>query len=345
MVAQAFRLCHFAFWSARPSRANEGLDTMKYRRLGMWGVRLSEVGFGSWLIFNNGDQSLCDQLHRAAYEHGINFYDTSNAYGLGQTEVMVGKALKPFRRDTYVLATKAFWPIDPTWPFPEANDRGLSRKHLFEQCNASLKRLNVEYIDLYQCHRYDEHTPLIETCRAMNDLIELGKVLYWGVSEWTAQQIDEAVRICREHDWHAPASNQPLFNMLERHWEAEVFPMCRKHGLGIVNFSPLAEGLLTGKYNKGVPKDSRAADEKAGQFIKPRMTDQNKAIVTELSALAGELGITMPQLALVWCLSKPELTSTIIGATKPQQIVENAKASEMELDVATFAKIESILKS
>jgi aryl-alcohol dehydrogenase-like predicted oxidoreductase len=311
----------------------------------MWGVKLSEVGFGSWLIFNNGDQSLCDELHRTAYESGINFYDTSNAYGRGQTEVMVGKALKPFRRDTYVLATKAFWPFDPTWPFPEANDRGLSRKHLFEQCNASLKRLNVEYIDLYQCHRYDEHTPLIESCRAMNDLIESGKVLYWGVSEWTAQHIDEAVRICREHDWHAPASNQPLFNMLERHWEAEVFPMCRKHGLGIVNFSPLAEGLLTGKYNKGVPKDSRAADEKAGQFIKPRMTDQNKAIVTELSALAGELGITMPQLALVWCLSKPELASTIIGATKPQQIVENAKASEMELDVATFAKIESILKS
>jgi aryl-alcohol dehydrogenase-like predicted oxidoreductase len=202
----------------------------------------------------------------------------------------------------------------------------------------------VEYIDLYQCHRYDEHTPLIESCRAMNDLIELGKVLYWGVSEWTAQHIDEAVRICREHDWHAPASNQPLFNMLERHWEAEVFPMCRKHGLGIVNFSPLAEGLLTGKYNKGVPKDSRAADEKAGQFIKPRMTDQNKAIVTELSALAGELGITMPQLALVWCLSKPELTSTIIGATKPQQIVENAKASEVVLDDVTLGRIEKILR-
>jgi aryl-alcohol dehydrogenase-like predicted oxidoreductase len=317
---------------------------MKYRRLGIWGVKLSEIGFGSWLIFNNGDQTLCDQLHRTAYENGINFYDTSNAYGRGQTEVMVGKALKPFRRDTYVLATKAFWPFDPTWPFPEANDRGLSRKHLFEQCHASLKRLSVEYIDLYQCHRYDEHTPLIETCRAMNDLIEMGKVLYWGVSEWTAQQIDEAVRICKEHHWHAPVSNQPLFNMLERHWEAEVFPMCRTHGLGIVNFSPLAEGLLSGKYNKGVPNDSRAADEKAGAFIKPRMTQENLAIIGKLSAIANELGIAMPQLALAWCLSKPELTSTIIGATKPQQIVENAKASEVVLDEATLERIAMILR-
>lgn len=316
---------------------------MKYRRLGMWGVKLSEVGFGSWLIFNQGDQALADALHRTAYESGINFFDTSNAYGRGQTEVMVGRALKPFRRDTIVLATKVFWAFDPTWPFPEANDRGLSRKHVFEQCHASLKRLGVDYIDLYQCHRFDANTPLIETCRIMNDLINAGKVLYWGVSEWTSEQISEAVAICDEHAWHRPASNQPLYNMLERHWEKDVFATCRRLGMGIVNFSPLAEGMLTGKYNAGVPAGSRAADDKVGQFIKPRMTEANLAIARRLGALAQGLGMPMSQLALAWCLRRPEISSVIIGATKPQQIVENAKAGGVTLDEAVMEQIEAIL--
>ncbi len=318
---------------------------MHYRRVGMWGLKLSEVGFGSWLIFNNGDQPLADALHRTAYENGINFFDTANAYGRGQTEVMVGKAIKPFRRDTYVLATKAFWPFDPAWPFPEANDRGLSRKHLFEQCHASLKRLDVEYIDLYQCHRFDPNTPLIETCRIMNDLINQGKVLYWGVSEWTGEQILEACAICDEHHWHRPISNQPLYNMLERHWEKDVFPTCARMGMGIVNYSPLAEGLLTGKYNAGVPAGSRAADEKAGQFIKPRMTEKNIAIAKQLTALAADLGMSMTMLALAWCLRREELTSVIIGATKPLQIIENAKASGVKLDDATQTRIDAILNS
>jgi aryl-alcohol dehydrogenase-like predicted oxidoreductase len=316
---------------------------MKYRRLGMWGVKLSEIGFGSWLTFNQGDQALCDALHRTAYENGINFFDTANAYGRGQTEVMVGRALKPFRRDTYVLATKAFWPFDPSWPFPTANDRGLSRKHLFEQCHASLKRLGVEYLDLYQCHRFDPETPVIETCRAMNDLINHGKMLYWGVSEWTAEQITEAVAICDEHTWHRPVSDQPLYNMLERHWEKDVFPICRRLGMGIVNFSPLAEGLLTGKYNQGIPRDSRAADEKTGQFIKPRLNEANLAIIRRLASLADGLRMPLAQLALAWCLARPEVTSTIIGATKPQQIIENAKASDVTLDEAVLEQISAIL--
>ena len=144
---------------------------MKYRRLGMWGVKLSEIGFGSWLTLNRREQDLADDLHRTAYEHGINFFDTANVYGRGRTEVLVGKALAPFRRDTYVLATKVFWPVEKEWPFPEANDRGLSRKHVFEQCHASLQRLDTDYIDLYQCHRFDENAPLLETCRAMNDAV------------------------------------------------------------------------------------------------------------------------------------------------------------------------------
>lgn len=316
---------------------------MKYRRLGNWGVKLSEVGFGSWLTFNQSDQSHVDLLHRTAYENGINFFDTSNAYGRGHTEVVVGKALKPFRRDTFVLATKAFWPYDPEWPFPGANDRGLSRKHLFQECHRSLKRLDVEYIDLYQCHRADPETPIIETCRAMIDLINQGKVLYWGVSEWNAEQITQAAQICREHNWHEPVSNQPLYNMLERHWEKDVFPACKKFGMGIVNFSPLAEGLLTGKYLKGVPMDSRAADPKAGQFIAPRMTPVNHAKVQKLSAIATELGCSMAQLALAWCLKRQEVTSTIIGATKPQQIVENAKACDVVLDDAVMERIATVL--
>ena len=318
---------------------------MNYRRVGMWGLKLSEVGFGSWLIFNQGDQALADSLHRTAYEQGINFFDTSNAYGRGQTEVMVGRALKPFRRDSIVLATKVFWPFDPSWPFPDANDRGLSRKHVFEQCHASLKRLGVEYIDLYQCHRFDPNTPVIETCRIMNDLINQGKVLYWGVSEWTADQIADACRICDEHNWPRPISDQPLYNMLERHWEKDVFPTCAKLGMGIVNFSPLAEGLLSGKYNAGVPKGSRAADEKIGQFIKPRMTEKNLAIARQLTEIAGQLGMSMSTLALAWCLRRAELSSVIIGATKPQQILENAKASGVNLDEATLSRIETILAS
>lgn len=318
---------------------------MKYRRLGMWGLKLSEVGFGSWLIFNQGDQALADSLHRTAYEQGINFFDTSNAYGRGQTEVMVGKALKPFRRDTIVLATKAFWPFDPTWPFPEANDRGLSRKHLFEQCHASLRRLGVDYIDLYQCHRFDPNTPLIETCRIMNDLINQGKVLYWGVSEWTREQMLEACAICDEHHWHRPVSDQPLYNMLERHWEKDAFGVCARMGMGIVNFSPLAEGLLTGKYNAGIPTDSRAANDKIGQFIKPRMNERNIALVRQLTEVADGLGISMTTLALAWCLRRSELTSVIIGATRPQQIIENAKASGVTIDEGALARIETILNS
>jgi aryl-alcohol dehydrogenase-like predicted oxidoreductase len=315
---------------------------MKYRRLGMWGVKLSEIGFGSWLTLNGKDEELAVALHRAAYENGINFFDTANVYGRGRTEVLVGKALAPFRRDTYVLATKVFWCVEEDWPFPEANDRGLSRKHVFEQCHASLGRLGTDYVDLYQCHRYDEHAPLLETCRAMNDLINQGKVLYWGVSEWSADQISEAVAICDDHGWHRPASNQPLYNMLERHWEPD-FAECARLGLGIVGFSPLAEGMLTGKYNEGVPPDSRAADERAGEFIRPRLSDENVARLRKLSELAAGLETPLSNLALAWCLRLPEVTSCIVGASRCEQIAENAHASGLTLDDHVLDRISAIL--
>ena len=316
---------------------------MQYRRLGTWGVKLSEIGFGSWITLNRAEQATADDLHRTAYEHGINFFDTANVYGRGRAERLVGKALAPFRRDTYVLATKVFWPFEPDWPFPEANDRGLSRKHIFEQCHASLERLGVDYVDLYQCHRYDENAPLFETCRAMSDLVTQGKTLYWGVSEWTAPQIEEAVAMCDDHGWHRPVSNQPVYNMLERHWEDEVFPMCERLGLGIVNFSPLAEGLLTGKYRDGVPDGTRAADPDASMFIKERMTDANLDNVRKLHEIADGLGVPLSNLALAWCLRRRELTSTIIGASRPEQIVENAKASEMKVGDEVLDRVSAVL--
>lgn len=316
---------------------------MNYRRLGMWGLKLSEIGFGSWLTLNKRGQEQATALHRVAYESGINFFDTANVYGRGRTEVLVGKALEPFRRDTYVLATKVYHPFDPDWPFPEANDRGLGRKHIVEQCAASLQRLGTDYIDLYQCHRYDQDAPLAETCRAMSDLVQQGKILYWGVSEWTAEQISEAVALCDDHGWHRPAANQPLYNMLERHWEAEVFPTCARLGLGIVNFSPLAEGVLSGKYNNGIPADTRAADEKTAEFITPRLTEENRARLRRLADLAAGLDVPLATLALAWCLRRPELTSCIIGATSPDQVVQNVRASDLRLDGNVQETISAIL--
>ncbi len=317
--------------------------SMNYRRLGMWGVRLSEVGFGSWLTLNRMDQDAADALHRTAFEAGINFFDTANVYGGGRTEEMVGRALRPFRRDALVLATKVYWPVGRDWPFPGANDRGLGRKHVIEQCHASLRRLGVDYIDLYQCHRFDEQAPLVETCRAFNDLIDQGKVLYWGTSEWNAEQIREAVAICDDHGWHRPASNQPLYNMLERHWEAEVFPTCARLGLGIVAFSPLAEGVLTGKYDRGIPEGSRAADPRAGEFVRPRLTPPVLARIRRLAELADGLAVPLSNLTLAWCLRRPELTSCITGASRPEQVRENSRASGLELDDHVLDRIGAIL--
>ncbi len=310
----------------------------------MWGVKLSEIGFGSWLTLNRAGQELATDLHRTAYEQGINFFDTANVYGRGRTEAMVGEALRPFRRDTYVLATKVYWPWDRDWPFPGANDRGLSRKHIVEQCAASLRRLGTDYIDLYQCHRYDAEAPLAETCRAMSDLIDQGKVLYWGVSEWTTAQITDAVAICDDRGWHRPASNQPLYNMLERRWEGE-FPAWARQGLGIVAFSPLAEGVLTGKYNLEVPPGSRGADDRAGEFIRPRLTDANRALLRRLAALADGMGMKAPlsTLALAWCLRRREVTSVIIGASRPEQIIENVSATDLVLDDDVLDRTSAIL--
>lgn len=315
---------------------------MEYRRVGQWGLRVSTVGLGSWLVFNEGDQERADRIHRAAYESGINFYDTANAYAAGATEAVVGRALAPYRRDTIVLATKLFWPLRD-WPFPGANDRGLSRKRILEQCEASLRRLDTDYVDLYQCHRFDPETPLEETCRAMNDLVDHGKALYWGVSEWTADQIQEAVTLCREAGWHVPISNQPVYNMLERHWEVDVFPACRQLGLGIVNFSPLCQGLLTGKYVDATPAGSRAAHEQQGQWLRNRMTPENLGRVRKLAEIASGAGLPLGHLALAWCHRRTEIASTIVGASSEAQVRENAAAIDARVDDDTWDRVSMVL--
>lgn len=316
---------------------------MNYRHLGNSGLLVSEIGFGSWLTLDGGDLDRATELHRVAYEAGINFFDTANAYGSGGTEPVVGHALRPFPRETYVLATKVFWPYEPDWPFPTANDRGLSRKHLHQEMDKSLRRLGVEYLDLYQCHRYDEHTPLEETCRAMSDLVERGKTLYWGVSEWTGPQIEAAVEICAAAGWHRPISNQPIYNMLDRHWEEGVFPTTARCGLGNVCFSPLAEGMLTGKYLDATPDDTRAGDEKQGVFLRRRFTEENIERVRGLATVAAELDVPMSTLALRWCLRRAEISSCIVGATRSSQLLENIAAVDFEWDDSIESRIAAIL--
>lgn len=311
---------------------------MKYRKLGRWGLRVSEVGLGSWLTYGGsvGDEIAADCVRRA-FDLGVNFFDTANVYARGRAEEVVGKALAGLPRDQYVLGSKVFFPMGEG-----PNDRGLSRKHVTEQCHASLRRLGTDYVDLYQCHRFDPDTPLEETCRAMDDLVRQGKILYWGVSEWTAGQMQEAVEICEQKGLYPPASDQPRYNLLEREAEQEVLPACERMGMGIVCFSPLAQGVLTGKYASAedAPAGSRAADPEAGQFIEQLLTAENLARAARLRAVAGELGVTAAQLAVAWTLRRSEVSSAIIGASRVEHVEENARAFEVGLDGKSIRRIE-----
>lgn len=314
---------------------------MQYRKLGKWGVKVSEVSLGSWLTFGHAtDEQTAAQCIYRAYELGINLFDTANVYAAGRAEEVMGKALKAFRRDSYVLATKVYFPMGNG-----PNDRGLSRKHIFEQCHASLKRLGTDYIDLYQCHRYDRETPLEETVRAMGDLIRQGKILYWGVSEWSASQILDAVHLCQQMNIDPPVSNQPHYNMLGREIEKEVLPMCERVGMGNIVFSPLAQGVLTGKYQPGSPPppDTRAADESSNMFMRWLMSDEVLTKVQKLRPIAERNGLTMAQLALAWCLRQPMVSSVIIGARKVSQIEDNVKASGVQLSPEDLRDIDIAL--
>ena len=314
---------------------------MEYRRLGGSGVKVSEISLGSWLTYGGSvaERQATDCIHRA-YDLGINFFDTANVYVRGAAEEIVGNALKGFDRDSYFLATKVYFPMGEG-----PNDRGLSRKHITEQCHASLRRLGVEYVDLYQCHRYDEETPLEETMRALDDLIRQGKVLYVGVSEWTADQIADALRIAKEMNLDRIVSNQPRYNMLQRGIEDAVIPLSEREGVGQVVFSPLAQGILTGKYRPGeAPEEgTRAADPESSRFMQRLMNEEVLTAVDGLRAVASEAGLTMTQLALAWVLRHPNVSSAIIGASRPEQVEDNAAASGVELPPEALGRIDDVL--
>lgn len=307
---------------------------MKYRHLGNSGLKVSEIGLGSWLT--QGDAK---SIHKA-YNLGINFFDTANEYSQGEAEKFIGKTLSNYPRESYVLATKVYFPMGPG-----PNDYGLSRKHIIEQCNASLKRLGVDYIDLYQCHRFDEETPLEETLSALNDLIQQGKILYYGVSQWNAAQITDAVHITKERKLNPIISNQPVYNMLVRDIEKEVIPVSKQKGISQVVFSPLAQGVLTGKYkpNQKLPINSRAEKGHINYLMKSYLDDVVLRKVSELDNLASSAGIKLSQLAIAWILRQPNVSSAITGASSASQIEENVKAAEIKLTDDLFDEVTPIL--
>ena len=312
---------------------------MEYRQLGGSGTRVSEIALGNWSSHGGQvDDDAARACVHAALDSGINFFDTADVYEWGQAESVLGNILKDQERSSYVLATKVFF---PTGRGP--NDRGLSRKHIMESCHKSLRRLRTDYVDLYQAHRFDRRVPLEETLRAWDDLVRQGKVLHVGVSEWNAGQIGRALEIPSDMGFDRIITNQPQYSMLWRVPEAEVMPLCRKEKIGQIVWSPLAMGVLTGKYKPGAPpeQDSRAA--MGGVIHDQFMTDETLAAVQGLRPIADDLGLPMASLALAWVLQNDNVSAAIIGATKPQQVEENVKASGVRLDDATMSRVDDVL--
>jgi len=312
---------------------------MKYRRLGSSGLRVSEVSLGSWLTLGTGEDPAAARARiRRAYELGVNLFDTADVYHRGRAELVLGEALEGLPRRALVIASKCFFPMSD-----DPNDRGLSRKHVFESVEGSLRRLKTEYLDLHQCHRSDPDTPLEETVRAYDDLIRQGKLLYWGVSEWPPERILEVARLARESGAHAPISNQPEYSLLRRNAERHVLPACAEVGIGQIVFSPLAQGILTGKYSSGArPAGSRAVDPESGRWMQDGLNDAVTNRVDELRPIAAELGLTLAQLALAWCLRISRISSVIVGATRTEQVEENVGASGVALSEEILARIEAI---
>ena len=313
---------------------------MEYRRLGQAGIKISEVALGAWLTFGGSvDQETTRACVKAAIDNGVNFLDNADVYARGEAEQVVGQVLRDLglRRHDLVLSSKVFWPMSD-----DVNDRGLSRKHIFESVEDSLRRLGTGYLDLYFCHRHDPETPVEEVVRAMDDLVHQGKVLYWGASVWSAAQIEAAVDTARAFNAYPPQVEQPRYNMLDRHVEPEILPTCARHGIGVTTFSPLAQGILTGKYNEGVPPDSRGG---CTDWLKGDLTQENVARVRKLTALAKDLGLKMAQLALAWILRRPEISAVITGATKPEHVVSNVKAAGVKLTPDALEEIEGILEN
>ena len=315
---------------------------MEYRRLGSTGMYVSEISYGNWIT--HGSQVEADsaiKCVKTALDCGITTFDTADVYAGTRAEKVLGKALKGVRRESYELFTKVYWPTGPG-----KNDRGLSRKHIIESCNASLKRLQTDHIDLYQMHRFDFETPLEESLNAFDDLIRAGKVHYIGFSEWTASQIAAALKIQDARGYNRFVSSQPQYSALWRVIEAEVVPLSEKEGIGQIVWSPMAQGVLTGKYlpGKKPPAGSRATDKKGGAgMISQWMKDDVLTAVQKLKPIADKSGLTMSQLSVAWVLQNPNVSSAIVGATKPSQVKENVKAAGIKLDAETMKAIDSAL--
>ena len=314
---------------------------MHYRRLGRSGLKVSELSLGAWVTMGSQiDEKVSSELIHTAFDAGVNFFDNADIYARGKAEIAMGKAIKDIPREELVISSKVFW---PTMEGP--NGRGLSRKHIFESIHASLKRLEVEYLDLYFCHRFDPDTPVEEVVFSMNTLIQQGKILYWGTSEWRASQIAEAFGIARRYNLIPPTMEQTQYNMFHRHRvESELAPLCDSLGIGLTTWSPLASGILTGKYNDGVPAGSRAALDSMA-WLQDHITEDKIEKVRQLEVVAKDLGLTTAQLALAWLLRRKEVSSVITGATKLSQLEDNLAAREAveNLTDDVLEKIEEIL--
>jgi len=309
---------------------------MNYRQVGRSGLKVSEIALGAWLTYGaTVKDNRAEKIIRAAIEQGVNFIDIADIYAKGEAEKTVGAAIKDFKRTDLVISSKLFWPMSDN-----INDRGLSRKHIMESIDKSLRRIGTDYLDMYFCHRFDPETPVEETVRAMCDLVQQGKILYWGTSVWEADQIDQAVADARQWKGYLPVVEQPCYNMFDRHIEKKIMPTCAGHGMGVVVWSPLAQGLLTGKYNDVIPGGTRGSET---EWLKPLMNDKNIDRVKKLGEIAKSLSITTAQLALAWVLRRSEISCAIVGATSIEQLRENLAASGIVLESDILSEIETIL--
>jgi len=322
---------------------------MEYRRMGKTGLQLSVLSFGSWVSFHKQiDDSKADELMGNAYDQGVNFFDNAEVYALGESEKMMGRVLKKknWDRTSYTVSSKAFW----GWRGKEnkPNQTGLSRKHLVEACHEALKRLQMDYLDLFFCHRPDKGTPIEETVWTMHNLIQQGKILYWGTSEWSGVEIMEAHRVANQYGLISPAMEQPQYNLFERNkMENEFLMIFRTVGMGTTIWSPLASGLLSGKYNDGIPEDSRFG-LKGFDWLRDRwMRDDLLGKIRALTSLAKELGISMAELSIAWCIKNPNVTTAILGATRKEQLLENLKALDAmeKLQPEIMQRIDDIVQT
>ncbi|MFA1542011.1 aldo/keto reductase family protein [Actinomadura monticuli] len=315
---------------------------MEFRNLGRSGLKISEIAYGNWLTHGSQvEEDAARACVRAALDEGITTFDTADVYAGTRAEEVLGRALEGQRREGLEIFTKVYWPTGPG-----KNDSGLSRKHIFESIHGSLRRLGTDYVDLYQAHRFDYETPLEETMRAFDDLVRQGKVLYVGVSEWRAEQIERALKIADEMGFDRIVSSQPQYSMLWRVIEEEVVPLCEREGVGQIVWSPIAQGVLTGKYKPGqpLPEGSRATDDKGGaDMIKRYLNDDLLTRVQNLKPIADELGLSMAQLAIAWTLQNPNVSAAIVGASRPEQVADNVKAAGVKLDADVLKRIDDVL--